>query len=116
MTWQARGPRVLAIIDWELGTLGHPLADLAYNCLPWHVPDGSRGDLGKVAPGSGIPGEADYVAAYCGRTGRSGIADWDFYLLQSLFRLASIAQRDFRRDLRCRARSAVAVGTRNNPS
>src|SRR5260370_24865432 len=115
MTWQARGPRVLAIIDWELGTLGHPLADLAYNCLPWHVPDGSRGDLGKVAPGSGIPGEADYVAAYCRRTGRSGIAAWDFYLVLSLFRLAAIAQRAYKPDLDADANPPGALELRAQP-
>ena len=90
-----REHRVLALIDWELSTLGDPLADLAYSCLAYHLPALGRG-LGGLAgvdvTALGIPTEAEYVAAYCRRTGRPGIAHFGFFLAFGLFRLASIAQ------------------------
>ena len=104
------GPRVLAVVDWELGTLGNPLSDLAYNCLPYHAGDDVRGFLGDMDhAATGIPGEADYVAAYCERTGRSGIPDWTFYLAFSLFRLAAISQGVYKRGLDGNASSPDAV-------
>jgi len=81
------------VLDWELATLGHPLADLAYNAMPYHLrPDILGGVLGEDLKTLGIPTEEDYLAAYCRRTGRAGIPDWSFYVAFSMFRLAAIAQ------------------------
>ncbi len=103
-------PRVLAVVDWELGTLGNPLSDLAYNCLPYHAGDDLRGFLGDMDyDATGIPSEEDYVAAYCERTGRGGIPDWPFYLAFSLFRLAAISQGVYKRGLDGNASSPDAV-------
>ena len=84
-------PRVIAVLDWELSTLGHPLADFAYHLMVYRMPPGfSTGLAGLDLPVLGIPSEDDYVAAYCGRTGRDGIEHLDFYVAFSLFRLAAI--------------------------
>jgi aminoglycoside phosphotransferase (APT) family kinase protein len=93
-------PRIVAIVDWELSTLGHPLADLAYNCLTYHLAPEA---LGRPEEGEidrrGIPTEADYVATYCRLTGRDGVPHWNFYLAFSMFRLASILQGVYARGL-----------------
>jgi aminoglycoside phosphotransferase (APT) family kinase protein len=86
-------PRILAVLDWELSTLGHPLADFAYHCMTWRLTPGQfRGMLGVDFTALGIPTEAQYVEAYCKRTGRSGIGNWDFYMAYNMFRLAGILQ------------------------
>jgi aminoglycoside phosphotransferase (APT) family kinase protein len=93
-------PRLIAVLDWELSTIGHPLADLGYNALLWHSHSPSWGSLDGVdLVASGIPGEQDYVATYCQRTGRGAISDWNFYLAFAAFRLASISQGVFARAL-----------------
>ncbi len=108
-------PRVLSVVDWELGTLGNPLSDLAYNCLPYHYPDARRGDIIDIDyDATGIPSEADYVAQYCARTGRDGIADWNFYLVLSMFRLAAIIQGVYFRGLQGNAPSPDALKRRDS--
>ncbi|HVZ68654.1 MAG TPA: phosphotransferase [Rhizomicrobium sp.] len=93
-------PRLIAVLDWELCTIGHPLADLAYNCLLYTSKSESWGTLqGVDFRTSGIPSEDDYVAAYCKRTGREKIENWNYYLAFSLFRLASISQGVYKRAL-----------------
>jgi len=86
-------PRVIGVLDWELSTIGNPLADFAYHVMTWRVAPGLfRGLAGTDFGSLGIPTEEEYVAAYCQYTGRSSIPDWDFYLVYSLFRLAAIMQ------------------------
>lgn len=86
-------PRVVAIHDWDLALIGHPLADLAINCMPWRVTIPGMGSLqGIDFIESGIPGEPDYLQAYCRHAARDGIPHWNFYLAFALFRVAVMAQ------------------------
>jgi aminoglycoside phosphotransferase (APT) family kinase protein len=87
--------RILAVLDWELSTLGDPLADFAYHCMSWHIPpDKFRGMGGLDLKALGIPSETEYLASYLQRTGRAAIDPtvWDFYLAYNLFRIAAICQ------------------------
>jgi aminoglycoside phosphotransferase (APT) family kinase protein len=108
--------RVIAVLDWELSTLGHPLADFSYHCMAWHIPPGTfRGIGGLDHVGLGIPTEAEYVRRYCERTQRhqpQALAqDWNFYLAYNLFRLASITQGIAKRVVDGTAASAQARAT-----
>jgi aminoglycoside phosphotransferase (APT) family kinase protein len=101
--------RIIGVLDWELSTLGHPLADLAYNCQIYHLGARYPGPAMARADLAGMPSEADYLAAYCRRTGRDGIADWPVFLAFSFFRGAAIGAGVYRRGLDGNAADAQAL-------
>lgn len=101
MMFAKGGTDIIALLDWELSTLGHPYADLAYQCMQWRLPGSAAipglGDVDREA--LGIPSEKDYVRRYCERRGISAIDDWVFYLAFSFFRLSAILQGVYKRAL-----------------
>ena len=111
-------PRAVALLDWELSTLGDPIADFAYHCMAWRIPpELFRGLAGTDLAAHGIPSEAEYVARYCERTGRTAIPDWTYYIAYGLFRLAAIMQGIAKRaiDGTAAAADAVEMGRKARP-
>ena len=105
-------PRALGLLDWELSTLGHPMADFAYHCMSWHIPATLwRGIGGLDLQALGIPTEREYIDLYSRATGLDGFEHWDFYIAYNLFRMAAILQGIARRAVDGTAASADAIET-----
>lgn len=102
-------PRVVALLDWELCALGHPLADLAYFCQAFHLPEGSEGSFAGASRPEGVPDESTLIARYREKAGRGAIENWTFYVVFGLFRSASIAQGVYKRGLDGNASSTRAM-------
>jgi aminoglycoside phosphotransferase (APT) family kinase protein len=112
MIYAREGAEILAVLDWELATLGHPLADLAYAALPFHLPAGGPlpglRDLDLAA--AGLPTESEFLETYRVAVGRADIPHWPFFLALSLFRLAGICQGVYARALQGNAADRGALG------
>lgn len=109
MIFATDAPVIAGVLDWELSTLGHPMADLAYQCMQWRLPNQGdmRGLAGIDRDAFGLPSEARYVADYARRRGLGAIDDWPFYLVFAFFRLAAIL---------AGVASRAAAGNASNPS
>jgi aminoglycoside phosphotransferase (APT) family kinase protein len=102
--------RIVAVLDWELATIGHPLADLAYFCLPYYLPpDDLRGFRGESPQALGIPPEEELLADYCRETHRSELPHWRYFLVFSLFRSAAIRAGVYKRGFDGTAANATAL-------
>ncbi len=101
MIFDRQSTRLLAVLDWELSTIGHPFADLAYQCMQWRLPNAGdfRGLAGLDRAALGLPSERDYVADYCRRMGLAGVPHWAFMIAFSFFRIAAISQGVYKRAL-----------------
>lgn len=116
LMFAADAPRITAVLDWELSTLGHPLADFSYHCMAWHIPPGAfRGIGGLDHAALGIPSEQEYIQLYCERTGLATPeqlrADWNFYMAYNMFRIAAILQGIAKRVEAGTASSAQAISS-----
>jgi aminoglycoside phosphotransferase (APT) family kinase protein len=116
LMFDAKESKVRAVLDWELSTLGHPLADFSYHCMAWHIPPGSFRGIGSLDLAAlGIPAESEYIHKYCDRTGLAAPADlktdWNFYLAYNLFRMSAILQGIAKRVEAGTASSAQAVSS-----
>jgi len=119
MIFHPSEPKILAVLDWELSTLGHPMADFSYHCMSWHIAPGQfRGIGGLDLAALGIPGEAEYIDMYAKNTGRPvGTKNWGFYMAYNMFRMAGILQGIMKRyvDGTAASQQALDAGKRARP-